>query len=87
MDFSSSKFNKESENHKASVWNNFPRRYNIISNDVIFPALCAGWCLINKVLVHFCKFLCATFNFEYDFLDTSTTLDAKVLEYSPEVNL
>ena len=31
--------------------------------------------------------LCATFNLEHDFLDTSTTLDAKVLEYSPEGNL
>ena len=67
--------------------NNFPRRYDVKSNDVIFPALCAGSCLKNKVLVHFCPFLCATFNFEYDFLDTSTTMDANVLEYSPEGNL
>ena len=62
--------------------NNFLRRY-----DVIFPALCAGLCLKNKVFVHFCAFLRATFSFGYDFLDTSTTLDAKVLEYSGEGNL
>ena len=67
--------------------NNFPWRYDVKFNDVIFPALCAGSCLKNKVLVHFCAFLCATFNFEYDFLDTSTTMDANVLEYSPEGNL
>ena len=67
--------------------NNFPRRYDIFSNDVIFPALCAGSCLKNKVLVHFCAFLCATSNFEYDFLNASTTLDSKVLEYSAEGNL
>ena len=67
--------------------NNFPRRYDVFYNDVIFPVLCVGSCLKYKVLVHFCAFLFVTFNFEYDFLDSSTTLDAKVLEYSPEVNL
>ena len=67
--------------------NNFPRRYDVISNEVIFPALCAGSCLKNKVLVHFVAFSCATFNFKYDILDTSTTLDAKVLEYSRKGNL
>ena len=42
--------------------NNFPWRYDVISNDVIFPALCACWCLKIIVLVHFCGFLYATFN-------------------------
>ena len=66
--------------------NNFPRKYDVTLNDVIVPALCAGSCLKNKVLVHFYAFLCTTFNFKYDFLDTSTTLDAKILEYLPEGN-
>ena len=67
--------------------NIFQWRYDVISNDVIFAALCADSCLGNKVLVQFCAFLSVTFNFEYDLLDTSTILDAKVLEYSPEGNL
>ena len=46
-----------------------------------FAALCAGSCLKNKVLVHFCAFLYATFNFEYNFSDTTATLNANVLEY------
>ena len=40
--------------------------------------------LKNKVLVHFCTFSCATFNFEYDFLDISIILNAKVSGYSRE---
>ena len=47
--------------------NSFPRRYDVISNDVIFPALFASSCLKNKVVVHFYAFPCATFNFKYDF--------------------
>ena len=52
-----------------------------------FSALFGGLCLKNKVLVHISAFLCTTFTFEYEFLETSTTLDAKVLEYSLESNL
>ena len=36
--------------------NNFPRKYDVTLNDVIVPALCAGSCLKNKVLVHFTHF-------------------------------
>ena len=72
MDFSSSKFNEESESQ---------------NNDVILPSFVCRFVFENKALVQFCAFLYATFNFEYDFLDTLTTLDAKVLEYSPEGNL
>ena len=62
--------------------NSFPRSYDVISDDVTFPALCGGSCLRNKVWVHFWVFLCATFNFEYDFLDISTTFGCKSLESS-----
>ena len=64
----------------------FSWRSNVIYNDVIFSTLHSGSCLKNKVLVHFCAFLYATFNFEYNFSDITTTLNVKVLEYSPEGN-
>ena len=54
MDFSSSKFNEESKNHhRPQSENKFPRRYEVISNGVIFPDLCGLLCLKNKVLVYF----------------------------------
>ena len=43
--------------------NNFPWKYDVISHEVIFPALCVGLRLKNKVLVHFCTFLYAIFNY------------------------
>ena len=67
--------------------NNFPRRYDVTHNDAFFQHSVQVRVLKNKVLVHFCTFSCVTFNFEYDFLDISITLNAKVLGYSREVNL
>ena len=64
-----------------------PQPENNFHGDMSFSALFGGLCLKNKVLVHISAFLCATFTFEYEFLETSTTLDAKVLEYSLESNL
>ena len=64
---------------------NFPRGYDVISNDVIFQ-LCVHVRVWKIKLWFIFVHVCATFNLEYEFLDTSTTLDAKVLEYSPEGN-
>ena len=64
-----------------------PQSKNNFHGYMFFSALFGGLYLKNKVLVHFCAFLCATSTFEYDFLETSTTLGAKVFEYSLESNL